>query len=225
MFFVWLFFYGLTALLCRHLSHLTPWALPVGHLLNTMLLIGWLFSQQQQDLLLFKKRPRQTYLLFLLCLLPAVCQLFFFGFPSHSELAILCIFLAAAQEELLFRGILLRLFCRKGPIFGIVLSTIVFAAAHLVNLESGAEPAVVLNQVIYALAASFALSGICLSFDCLLPCIGIHFLNNITASNIHQLTPASVVPFLLCLVVWFTCGIGCIFYLRAKKGNLHETIH
>lgn len=228
MFFVWLFFYGLVMLLSHRLAILTPWAVPLGLLVSTLPLIGWLLAKGRGNLLAFKRLSLsqwKLHLFFLPYLLPVISNLLRFRFPPHAVPDVFCIFFAALLEEVLFREILLHFLCRRHQTFGIIVSSIAFGAAHLVNLENGAEPAYILYQVIYALAVGFALSGISLSCENLLPCIGIHFLINITAAASME----ADILFWLCIVVCLACGIRSIRFLRkincAKEGLSYETIH
>lgn len=223
MFFVWLFSYGIVTMLSHHFSSWTPWAIPAGLLINTLTLVGWLLAKQQGELLGFKKISLshwKIHLFFLPYLLPVLYHLLCFGFQPRSVPSILGIFFAAVLEEVIFRGILLHFLCRRGYTFGMVLSSILFAAAHLVNFENGAEPAFLLYQVVFALAVGFAFAGIRASCGSLLPCIGIHFLINITASDSLTLLAGSEPLFWLCIIVCLACGIRSICFLR--KTNYTE---
>lgn len=229
MVFVWLLLYGAVMLLSRYFAPMTPWAVPAGLFVCTAALIVWLPVKQKKAFLglgnlSFARWKRQLF--FLPYLLPVAYNIYTFGFHPQSVPVVLGIFLAAGLEELLFRGILLEYFCRRGAFFGVALSSLVFAAAHLVNIENGVAPMFLFCQLLFALAAGFSLSGIVLTCGSLLPCIGIHFLINLTAS---AASPESDPLFWLCIAVYFACGFRSIHILHkansTKKGCLNETLH
>lgn len=213
MLFVWLLLYGSASLLSHHFAPLTPWAVPVGLLVCAAPLVGWLL-RRGTTLLGFPKLTLtqwKHHLFFLPYLLPVFYHLFYFGFQLPSVPGLLGILLAAVLEEVLFRGILPLVLCRRGDVFCAVLSSLIFAAAHLVNLERGASPVFVLCQVLFALSAGLAFFGIVLSCGSLLPCMGIHFLINLTA----PVSPPEPKPLLwLCIAVYFACGIRSIYLVR-----------
>ena len=228
MFFIWLLIYGIVMLLSRYFAFRTPWATPVGLLISTLVLVGWLLMKQKNSFLRFKKIPLshwKHHLFFLPYLLPILCNLLFSGFSLSPGPVMLSMFLAAILEEVIFRDILLRFLCRWHYFGGIALAAVLFAAAHLLNLESGVTPVCLMHQIAFALAAGFAFAGIALSCETLLPCVGIHFLINITAGD----SPALPEKYLLwlCVAVYLACGIRSICFLRnsAKKGHPHETLH
>lgn len=232
MFFVWLIIYGIIMLFSRYFSALSPWAIPAGLLVSISLLVGWLLIRQKGAFPGFRKVSfsQWKFHLFLLpYLLPALCNLLCFGVRPQSVPMILSIIFAVILEEVIFRVVLLQFFCKWGHIFGILLSTALFAAAHLSNLESGATAVYLLYQVVFALAAGFAFAGLSLSCRSLLPCIAIHFLINITASHSRNLTGEYHFLFWLCIAVYLACGVRNIRFLNkmnsAKKGCLYETIH
>lgn len=230
MFFIWLLIYGTVMLLFRYFAPWAPWAIPVGLLISTSALISWLLVQQKGTLVCFKKIPLshwKHHLFFLPYLLPILSNLLFFGFRLQSALTILSIFLAVILEEVIFRDILLKFLCRRNYIWGIVLSAVLFAAAHLLNFEHGIAPVYLVHQVAFALAAGFAFAGITLSCETLLPCIGIHFLINITASDAFALPGKYQFVLWLCIAVYLACGMRSICILRnsTKKGHPHETLH
>lgn len=229
MWFVCLFFYGLLSLLTSYFEPLSPWVSPVGILLSTALVVAWLVSGHQGHLLTLKKDRLKAWPIICICLFPVLCKLLYFGFPEQSALDILCIFFAAVREEIVFRGIIIFLLCRRHTELGMLLSGIFFAAAHLLNLENAEAPALVLYQALYALAAGIALSGVVVFCQSLLPCIGVHFLNNLTAGDAMGGLETAGFLFWFSVVVWLVCGFACIFFQwqknRSMEGDTHETIH
>ena len=136
--------------------------------------------------------------------------------------------LAATLEEVLFRGLLLPVLCKKNVLTGSVITGLVFAFAHFLNLGTGAGLPFILVQVVYALAIGFSLSGIALSCDSLLPCIGIHFLVNITAGDSLVVSPYLQPLFWAGILLSFICGFRSIYLLKNKPHEervSYETIH
>ena len=217
MFFIWLILYGSITLVAEYFSSLNAWIIPAGQLINTLILIVWLRIRCQDRLLTFKFRRGQHWkmaLSGLAYLLPSVCQLAHFGIQPRSVLDIFCILLSVVQEEILFRGILLNWLGRFGHTTSIVLSGIIFAALHLVNLAEGSEQAGLVFQLIYAAAAGIALSALAMSCKSLIPCIGIHLLNNLTAND-STVLPTEYLPwFWLCVMIYLVCGIHKICFLN-----------
>lgn len=91
---------------------------------------------------------------------------------------------AALTEELFFRGFLLSFLKKQGTLFSIFLTSILFAAMHSVNLLEGADGAYVGMQMLCAWLVSLCYCAVTLRFDSLLPCIGAHFLTNITGTGV-----------------------------------------
>lgn len=228
MVFFWLVFYGAVMLVSRHFSPLSAWIVPAGLLLNTAVLTLWV-SRRQRVLLSFRQlatAERKLWLQIAPLFLPVVGNLVCFGFLSCSVAAAVTIFLAAVQEELLFRGILLPVLCKRSSLAGVLLSSLAFAAAHFLNVEAGADWLYTLQQAVFALAVGFSLSALTLSSKSLLPGIAIHFLINLTASTDHRLTAESTVLLWLSVVVHILCGTVLLFkYHQKKKGCSYEIIH
>ena len=193
------------------------WMIPVGQLVNTLILMIWLRIRRREKLLTFRfcmKLRWKRYTAELAYLLPSVCQFIYFGIQPRSAMSILCIFLTVIQEEILFRGILLDWLGRFGQTISMILSGVIFAAAHLMNPADGAGLSVLGYQLIYAMAAGIAFAGLALSEKSLIPCIVIHFLNNLSASD-SPVLPAGYLPwFWLCVMIYLTCGIHRICFLN-----------
>ena len=75
--------------------------------------------------------------------------------PAYFLFALLCLSVAAV-EELIFRGILLPVLCRRmaalrgGRLFAVLVSSALFGLSHLCNLFFGADPGATLLQVGYS---------------------------------------------------------------------------
>ena len=98
--------------------------------------------------------------------------------PLRRAAAACSLFLAAFQEELLFRGMLFRALRKEAPKRAVLLSSLAFGAAHLANLFSGAGFPDVLRQAVCAAAAGAAFALLFSRCGSLLPCVLAHGLMN-----------------------------------------------
>ena len=216
MLFVWLFLYGAVMLLAGHVSARFYWAQTVGLILYTAGLIGWALARKKGKLLGFKPLSAQAikkhlYFLpyFALVLYQVACN----GITLLSWLTVLEILAAAVLEEVVFRGFLLSALRKRGMILGVLVSSAVFALAHLINLETGVLH-FVLSQSLCAFIMGIALSGLRLSCGSLIPGMVIHFLINVTAWDFD---PAMNDPvFWACMAIYLFCGIRSISLKRKE---------
>jgi len=81
-------------------------------------------------------------------------------------------------EELIFRGLLLRVLCKDSLKWGVIVSSLTFGIGHIVNLLNGAPVADTLLQILYATAIGFLFTVIFLRSGSLVPCIVVHCLVN-----------------------------------------------
>lgn len=222
MFFVWLMLYGIVMLLSRRFAALTPWAVPTGLLISTIALVGWLVWQQKRNVFYCKKLSFTCWkkqLFFVPYLLPVAYHLLRFGWQLPALPEILTVFLAVVLEEVLFRDLLLRALCKKNLLIGCLLTSLLFAAAHFLNLGTGTEPVYVLLQAVYALAIGLALCAVAISSESLLPCIGIHFLINITAGDSYGTPPQADPLFWVCVLTCFICGFWNILSEQNERNK------
>ena len=69
---------------------------------------------------------------------------------GYLATAVLLVLLVGVGEELVFRGILMRLLLRRGVGFAVATSSVLFGAMHLVNLLFGMPWQAVALQVAFA---------------------------------------------------------------------------
>lgn len=214
MFFIWLFLYGAVSFLSRYLSRWTPWATPLGLLISTATLMIWLLAKgkgaslglQRAQSLPWKKR-----LPFLLLLLPVGYNLLCANFSFPALLSIFTICLAVILEEVVFRGVLLHFLRRKGDLFAIIASTALFALAHIFN-QGGID----WYQILFALAAGFAFSGLTLVCGSIFPAMDMHLLINLTAGDMNQ---SYLWLFFVCIAAYLFCGIHSIILLSKTSSS------
>jgi len=93
---------------------------------------------------------------------------------------------AAALEELVFRGILLRLLARFGALRAAALSALLFGAAHLLNLLNGAPLLDTACQALCAAAAGWVFALLRLRTGSLLPSMAAHGALNVLSLFMNE---------------------------------------
>ncbi len=128
-------------------------------------------------------------------LLPAgnLLSLFFAPFSLHWRTLLLSL-LAAAAEEMFFRLFLLKtvLMHRVRPGFAVIITAALFAAAHLLNLRSGAFLTGVLLQFLCAFCFSVWAGAVVWRKHSILIPLFAHVLMNLTAVTEGKLFPVLV---------------------------------
>lgn len=120
-------------------------------------------------------------------------------------------------EEILFRGVLLRIFDGLPPSARIILSAVIFSLFHLVNAIGQTDLLFVLYSLLYALAAGVLYAATTLYFESLIPAAVGHYLANVTAPMQGE-HPSPI--FLLVMAVCMLWGILlCRVLKRGAKGE------
>ena len=94
--------------------------------------------------------------------------------------------MAGIAEEIIFRSLILANFMRitktyRGTLSAVAFSSLIFGAAHLANLASGADLLVTVMQVLATILMGFAFSGLYLTCGSIVPCMVLHFLHDVLA--------------------------------------------
>jgi uncharacterized protein len=126
----------------------------------------------------------QSLMIYAPGLLPVIGNLSF-GFQA-SPFPIVMGFLLLAltsgfNEELIFRGLILRAFLPRGPLAAVLISAAFFGFAHLPNAFSVSSLPYVLVQVVYSLAFGFAFGAMVVRGRNLWPVMIAHALANFFA--------------------------------------------
>jgi uncharacterized protein len=103
---------------------------------------------------------------------------FYLGFHStlgHIPLLLIAAVGVAVNEEILFRGILLRAILPFGKAVAIIVPSLLFGTAHLGNIFVGADVTYALFQFGWTTFAGMALTAMVLANKSLLPAIVFHF--------------------------------------------------
>lgn len=214
MIFLWIASYGLVYALANCLPRgRYPWAVSLAMIGYSATLILWVFrTGQARRLGLCAPRNIRCSRLLPLLTLPVCNLLSAEAFPPPLPTFLLML-AVCATEELFFRGFLLRFLMRFGAVPAILLSSVVFALFHLVNLAAGSV-IYTLAQVLCAFAAGICFAAATVLTGSLLPGFAAHFLSNITAAPV----PSDPAPLLwLCIALY-----GCYGAVLCKQLSVNK---
>lgn len=198
---LWIASYGLVYALANCLPRGEyPWAVPLAMLGYSTALILWVFRTGQASRLGLSAPRHIRCFRFLPLLMLPVCNLLTAQTFSLSLPTFLLMLAVCAAEELFFRGFLLQFLMRFGAVPAIVLSSIVFALFHLVNLTAGSA-AYIWAQVLCAFAVGICFAAAAVLSGSLLPGFAAHFLSNITAAPV----PSDPAPLLWLCIALYGC--------------------
>lgn len=179
MIFFWTILYGLAYTL-PGLYARSPWITSLCMSVYVLLLITWLIRTGKAAFVrLHRVRPPALRDLpdFLPLLLLPVCNLPMVSAPPPS--VVLLMISVSIVEEILFRGVLLNFFQNRGNFRSILVTAMIFALFHGVNLIGGDVTAVLL-QILCAAGTGILYGAITLKRQSILPAMTGHILTNIT---------------------------------------------
>jgi len=135
------------------------------------------------------KDMRSIYIyipLFFIALLPLIV-----GFSTDLKLEdiiyiISFMALVAFVEEIIFRGIILKLLQKKSNLFAILGSSLLFSIPHILNALNGKEMGQTILQILFALVIGIILAMLIVKTGNIIPLIIYHFLNNTISSVISS---------------------------------------
>jgi membrane protease YdiL (CAAX protease family) len=153
------------------------WLVMVIYALVAYLAVKWVRIDKEIGLTVpFSAKEWYTWLPVLLLVLPLVLHLGFHSIWIHVPFPMIAAFGVAVNEEILFRGILLRGFLRFGRLIAIIVPFLLFGASHLGNILVGGDVTYGLFQFVWTLIAGMAISALRLQCKSLLPAIAFHIL-------------------------------------------------
>lgn len=209
--FFWTILYGLAYTLPVMYAH-NAWATSVSMSIYILLLITWLIRSGKSAYVRLQPLQSRNLSDFLPLLLLPVCNLPMVNVPpAVVALQMVCVSIA---EEVLFRGVLLRFFQKRGNLQALVITAIIFALFHGVNLLHGDNVIAVLLQVLCAAGTGFLYGAITIKCGSILPAMAGHILTNITGIG----SVAGPLELLLCT------GISTLWGIRIYKSiDTHQT--
>lgn len=119
------------------------------------------------------------------------------------------------DEEIYFRGILVNILKKLGNKKALIISSLIFAVVHVVNIIGG-DPVLVIVQIVYAFCFGFVAAEILIISKSILPCMlwhGVHdFIEAIITDRVDAL---AIVIYGLQLCILITLAI--IFWRKLKR--------
>lgn len=94
----------------------------------------------------------------------------------------------AFGEEVVFRGVVLRVLLRRGVRTAVLGSSACFGAMHVVNLLAGDHPVTVAGQVVMAAGLGVAFAAVTLATGSLWPALAVHLLTDL-ANTVQAAVP------------------------------------
>lgn len=151
----------------------------------TILAVFLLSSMAWWRVVGFRRPARVTDLwYYALPFLPAIISLVV-GVEVSNGLLLLQFFAITLMigfvEESIFRGLMLNALKPRGAWTAVIVTSLLFALSHSLNLLSGKNLADIAAQILYALAIGFAFAALVLKKGILWPLVLAHFLIDFTA--------------------------------------------
>ena len=211
MIFFWTMLYGLAYTLPRMYAR-NAWATSISMSIYILLLILWLIRTGKATYVRLQGLKSRNFPDFLPLLLLPVCNLPLVTSPPPT--VVLLMVCVSVAEELLFRGVLLRFFQKRGNFQSILITAVIFALFHGVNLIYSDSLIPVLLQILCAAGAGFLYGAITLKCDSILPAMAGHILTNVTGIG----STANPIKLLL-------CAGGCLLWglWIYKSSNIQKT--
>jgi membrane protease YdiL (CAAX protease family) len=98
---------------------------------------------------------------------------------GQAALYLLLALLVGFNEEVFFRGLMLKPLAQRGPWRAAIITAILFGITHSLNVLAGSNPGYVALQIGYALAIGFGYAAMALTAGTIWPLILAHFLTNL----------------------------------------------
>lgn len=174
-----------------------------------------------------KKLNYKNLLYFIPMILIASVNLWFgfcIKYPVRQTIFILIAMLGVGfAEEILFRSLLMRALMNKNEKAAIIISSVIFGAAHITNLFGGADLFLTTLQIFYAIAFGFMCAIFFYKTGNIIPCIICHSLTNM----LDTFMPEDLSIFISCMgcvaFIAFSTFYG-LYLLMTKKALLKEAI-
>ncbi|MGG3564463.1 CPBP family intramembrane glutamic endopeptidase [Neobacillus rhizosphaerae] len=151
------------------------WLVMLLYAVCAFLAVKWVKVDKEIGLI---KATAKDYYVWLPALVIPFTLALHLGFHStwgHVPLLMIAAIGVAVNEEILFRGILLRAMLPFGKAVAIIVPSLLFGTVHLSNIIVGGDVIFALFQFAWTFIAGMALTAIRLQSKSLLPAIGFHF--------------------------------------------------
>lgn len=192
MIFIWLIIYGFIYRISKRASFI----LDLPHIITvfTMLLywavlVGYLYKKEHlkmYGLCLPEHKRFSRYAACIPLLLFPIMNMLMYEQNYIHDWGILLLLSASFGEEILFRGFLLSKLTeqyRKRPLYGIAVTSCLFAVMHMVNLYTGVTLRYAAVQTVCAGAMGFCFAVISYRDRSIIPSVILHSLINVTSPD------------------------------------------
>ena len=168
--------------------------------------------------------PTQNVLALTVPFLLAFIFMAFFGTvaidPKVSLFILVAFFLTGLSEEALSRGLLLRAFLPQGKWPAVLIPSVLFGVAHIVQLAQGMDIGTNLLQITNAIIFGVLYAAVRLRVNNIWPLIVLHMLFDVVAAISGFFGPAAIhtisdIPVLMWALLWVT-SLATAFYLIRK---------
>ncbi|RUL54657.1 CPBP family intramembrane glutamic endopeptidase [Lysinibacillus antri] len=153
------------------------WLVMLIYATCTFLAVKWV--KIDKEIGLTKPSSMREYYVWLPTLIIPLTIAYLLGFNStwgHVPLLLIAAVGVAINEEILFRGILLRALLPFGTVVAIIVPSFLFGAIHLSNIIVGGDVTFALFQFGWTFFAGMALTAMVLANNSLIPAIVYHFI-------------------------------------------------
>lgn len=153
------------------------WLVMLLYAVCACLVVKWV--RIDKEIGLIKPTSSKDWFVWLPVLIIPLTLGFYLGFDTtwgHVPLLLIAALGVAINEEIVFRGILLRAMLPFGKAVAIIIPSLLFGAAHLGNIFVGGDVTFALFQFAWAFIGGMAITAMRLQSKSLLPAIGFHFI-------------------------------------------------
>lgn len=158
------------------------WLIQILFASTAVLLVFW--SGDSKEIGFTKPKSKKEWLLWVPVLIIPIYIFSSLGFNvSNFSTALILIISAicvAINEEVIFRGVIVKGLLRYGVVITLIVPSVVFGLIHLGNVFGGGDVKFAIFQVVWAIAAGIALTALRLRNGSLYPAIIFHFIVDIT---------------------------------------------
>lgn len=181
---------------------------------------------------LTKPVSKKEWLLWIPSLILPVYIVIILGFNLHGISSIIILIISAlcvaVNEEVIFRGVLVKGFLRFGTLVTLFIPSIIFGLIHLGNIFAGGDVKFAIFQALWTTAAGIAYTALVLRNGSILPAIAFHFILDLTEyfttgeNGVHKLgfSTESLSVFLALTILFAIYALFVYFKGRKKNTNV-----
>ncbi|MEH7179362.1 CPBP family intramembrane glutamic endopeptidase [Neobacillus vireti] len=204
------------------------WLIMLIYATCVILVVKWV--KIYKEIGLTKPSSLKDWYVWLPTLIIPITLAFYLGFNStlgHIPLLLIAATGVAVNEEILFRGILLRTILPFGKAFAVIVPSLLFGISHLGNIFVGGDLTYGLFQFGWTFFAGMALTAMVLANKSLLPAIAFHFVLDAIeygatgAYGVHS-TEYSIQWLSIFLLLNLVFFLYSLYLLKTSKTNQHQ---